>query len=100
MLIRLLLTLRVRARDVDALLDRAAAERPASDCLLLWEVAGLGGQLGHRRPGDLAAACGLARSTVAARLAVLEEEGLITRTRESADRRAVSVQATHAGLRL
>jgi DNA-binding MarR family transcriptional regulator len=100
-LIRLLLGVRAVARRTDSLLGRVAATRDcsAADCLLLWELAGLAGQVGHRRPSDLATASGLASSTVATRLAGLEAAGLVVRERESGHRRAVAVRPTPAGAR-
>jgi len=100
-LIRLLLDVRTVARQTDTLLGQVAAARDcsAADCLLLWELAGLAGHVGHRRPSDLAVASGLASSTVAARLAGLEAAGLVIRERESGDRRAVAVRPTPAGAR-
>ncbi|PWI14694.1 MarR family transcriptional regulator [Streptomyces sp. Act143] len=48
-------------------------------------------------PSELADRLGLTRGALSARLAPLEEAGLIARTHESADRRRVRVRLTEAG---
>ncbi|MFJ2398520.1 MarR family winged helix-turn-helix transcriptional regulator [Streptomyces sp. NPDC087843] len=48
-------------------------------------------------PSHLADLLGLTRGALSARLAPLEEAGLITRTHEAADRRRVEVRLTDAG---
>jgi DNA-binding MarR family transcriptional regulator len=49
------------------------------------------------RPSELADALGLTRGALSARLKPLEEDGLITRSAEAADRRRVHVALTSAG---
>src|SRR5690348_4726960 len=81
------------------LLDRefGAALAEAGGTLPTWLVLLALQQQPHRTQQDIARAVGIGGPTLTHHLGAMEAQGLVVRTRDGADRRAVQVRITPAG---